>query len=172
MGNDQIGTVLITHIASLRRYARSLVGNASDADDLVQECLTRALSKGLPWDRIANMKAYLFTILHNIHLDKYRRARTTGTEVSVDAAGAMLSYPAPQHRRMELSDLAIAMTRLSEDQKQVVLLVAVEGMSYAEAATVLGVPVGTVMSRLARGRETLRQLTSVNSTTNLRIVKK
>lgn len=171
MGEDGRGGELVPHIAALRRYARALLGNAVEADDLVQECLIRALAQTRPWDQIRNARAYLFTILHNVHVDRRRSRSNTVTDMPLDHSLRQLSYPAPQPRRLELNDLAAALKKLPEEQRKVILLVAVEGMSYAETAKVLGIPIGTVMSRLSRGRETLRQMTAGNQQTHLRLMK-
>lgn len=171
MGEEGRGSEIVPHIAALRRYARALLGSAVDADDLVQECLMRALAQTRPWDQIRNARAYLFTILHNVHVDRRRSRSNMGNDVPLDHSVRQLSYPAPQPKRLELNDLAAAMKKLPEEQRQVILLVAVEGMSYAETAKLLGIPIGTVMSRLSRGRETLRQMTTSNQQSYLRLMK-
>ena len=166
---------LLDHLGALRRYARALLGGAADADDLVQECLARALARTSLWRPVRNMRAYLFTILHNVHADRMSRRRRALDVVPLDGAGATAAAhpatPPGQYGRLELRDLSAALTRLPEEQRQVVLLVGLEGMSYQEVATVLDVPVGTVMSRLSRGREALRQLMAAKSPANLRRVK-
>lgn len=124
----------------------------------MQECLTRALAQATPWQRVRDVRAYLFTILHNVHVDRFRRPGANARSVPVEDVANVLSSPPTQHRRLEIQDLAWALDRLSEEQRQVVLLVGLEGMSYREAASVLDVPVGTVMSRLSRGRDALRRL--------------
>ena len=144
------------HIGDLRRYAKALLGDWREADDLVQECLVRALSRPQLHKQVRDVRAYLFTILHNVYVDKVtRRPRE---RVGLDPVVTYLSHPAPQPASVELRDLARALTRLPEDQRQVVLLIGLEGLTYQQAAEVLDVPIGTVMSRLSRGRDALRRM--------------
>lgn len=162
---------LVTHVGALRRYARALVGNPVDADDMVQECLTRVLAQMRAWREVRDLRAYMFTTLHNVFVDNGRRKRSAGVEVPIDDVVGRLSTPATQNVRLEVRDMMDALAQLPREQREVVLLVGMEGMSYLEAAEVIGVPIGTVMSRLSRGREALRQLTTVGRTTRLRVVK-
>jgi RNA polymerase sigma-70 factor (ECF subfamily) len=162
---------IVEHIGALRRYARALVGNPVDADDLVQECLARVLAQMRAWREVRDIRAYLFTTLHNVFIDTGRRRRSAGSEVSIDDAAGRLVMPANQTLRLEVRDLMDALAQIPREQREVVLLVGMEGMSYIEAARVIGVPIGTVMSRLSRGREALRQLTTHGRTTRLRVVK-
>lgn len=161
---------LVEHVAALRRYARALLGGAAEADDLVQECLARALARTHLWRPVKNMRAYLFAILHNVFADGLGRRQRSVDAGPLEDAPQPVSPPA-QYGRLELRDLASALARLPEEQRQVVLLVGLEGMSYQEVATVLDVPIGTVMSRLSRGREALRRLMAGKTPTNLRMVK-
>jgi RNA polymerase sigma-70 factor, ECF subfamily len=164
---------VLEHIPGLRRYARALTGSAADADDLVQECLSRALARrrqnGDDSD-IRNLRAYLFTILHNAHIDRLSERRRWSYAVPDEALENLTARPAPQHGLLELHDLADALERLPEEQRQVVLLVGYEGLAYREAAAVLDVPIGTVMSRLSRGRESLRRMMNGAPMANLRKV--
>jgi RNA polymerase sigma-70 factor (ECF subfamily) len=146
------------HIPSLRRYARALVRDVAGADDLVQECLTRALSKVHLWHEGSDMRAWLFTILHNQHINQIRRSIRMGATVEVDKAAPQLSRPADQEKRLDLRDLDRALGRLPAEQRAVILLVGLEGMPYADVGAALGIPTGTVRSRLSRGREALRHL--------------
>ncbi len=148
-----------------------MAGNREEADDLVQECLTRALARTKAWSEIRNTRAYLFTILHNVHVDRVIRNQRRGAVVPLDVVENKLSSRANQEDSLRIRDLERALRVLPEDYRQVVLLVGLEGMSYREAATTLGIPVGTVMSRLSRGRETLRQLMANEAHSNLRMVK-
>lgn len=148
-------------IPRLRRYARALVRDFSAADDLVQECLTRALGRMHLWREGTNLRAWLFTILHNQHVNHIRAAIRAGTTVELCEAEPLLSRPASQDKHLELRDLERALGGLTTEQRALVLLVGLEGMTYEEAAGVLEIPVGTVRSRLSRGRQTLRQLMSV-----------
>lgn len=143
---------------NLRRYARALTRDAEQADDLVQDCLERALSRRHLWDEDGNTRAWLFTIMHNIHANDTRRRVTRPTSVPIDERDGHYARPPSQHSRIAGWELAAALERLPEEQRQVILLVALEGMSYGEVAETVGVAQGTVMSRLSRGRERLRQL--------------
>ena len=150
--------LIVAEIPRLRRYARALTGDAAAADDLVQDCLERAWSRTRLWRRGSDMRAWLFTIMHNIHANTRRKAsrRPVDLALTEDIIG---TEDPRQQGAMETFGLARALARLPEDQRAAVLLVGLEDMSYAEAAKILGVPVGTVRSRLARGRERLRRLT-------------
>jgi RNA polymerase sigma-70 factor, ECF subfamily len=145
-------------IPHLRRYARALVRDVVGADDLVQECLERALSKLDLWREGSNLRAWLFSILHNQHVNHVRRSIRTGAPVEFDDDAPQLSQPASQEKRLELRDLDRALARLPQEQQAVILLVGLEGMPYAEVGAVLGIPIGTVRSRLSRGRSALREL--------------
>ncbi len=145
-------------IPRMRRYARALVRDVEGADDLVQESLARALAKRHLWQEGTNLRAWLFTIVHNQHVNQIRRSVRVGTTVDIDDAASLLSQPASQDKRLELRDLNRALGRLATEQRAVVLLVGLEGMLYTEVAALLGVPVGTVRSRLSRGRRELRRL--------------
>lgn len=148
------------HITALRRYAYVLVGDTTEADDMVQECLTRALSKVRVWRQIRNVRAFLFTIMHNLHVDGLRRKANGYVTVPLDGISEQDLVSGPrQQAALELSELARAMRQLPDSQREAISLVCIEGMSYREVANVTSVPVGTVMSRLSRGRETLRRLT-------------
>lgn len=145
-------------IPNLRRYARALTGDASAADDLVQDCLERALTRLSLWRRGSNLRAWLFTIMRNVWLNELgRRAARPDFAASEDGLDQQ-SAPANQTDRLVMRDLATALSHLSPDQREAVLLVGLEGLSYAEVAEVTGVPMGTVMSRLKRGRDRLSQL--------------
>lgn len=151
------GERLLAHIQALRRYANVLVGNHADADDLVQEALKRALIY-LEGDRqIGNLRAYLFTILHNVRNDALRNQVRRGTQVPVEDT-PLISDQASQSDRIACNQVVEAMQRLSEEHRQVLLLIGVEGMSYRETAEILELPIGTVMSRLSRARTALREL--------------
>jgi RNA polymerase sigma factor (sigma-70 family) len=144
-------------IPALRRYARALMRDRAAADDLVQDCLERAVSR---WHqrRDGSVRAWLFTILHNLAITQFRQATARGRHMPIDDAGEQeLVSAAPQEQRLIYRDVLSKLARLPEEQRAVLLLVAVEDLSYADAAKVLGVPVGTVMSRLSRARERLQQ---------------
>lgn len=161
---------VLEYIPSLRRYARALTGDPSDADDLVQECLSRALARRQKRADIRNLRAYLFTILHNAHVDRLNERRRWSYSLAEDFFETRLARPAPQPDRLALRDLAEALEKLPEEQRQTVLLVGYEGMAYKDAAAVLEVPIGTVMSRLSRGREALRRMMNGAPMANLRKV--
>jgi RNA polymerase sigma-70 factor (ECF subfamily) len=146
-------------IPRLRRYARALTRDIVTADDLVQDCLTRALGKLHLWQEGTDLRAWLFTILHNQYVNHIRRAVREGAAVGLSDSEPLLSRPAHQGKRLELRDLERAIANLPEEQRTVILLVGLEGMRYEEVAAVLDVPVGTIRSRLSRGREALRRLT-------------
>ncbi len=148
-------------IPRLRRYARALARDATAADDLVQDCLARALGKLHLWQAGTDLRAWLFTILHNQYVNQVRRAVREGAAVGLSETEPMLTQAPHQGKRLELRDLDRAIARLPQEQRSVILLVGLEGMRYEEVAAVLDVPVGTVRSRLSRGREALRRLTGI-----------
>ena len=157
-GDD--GERLLVWLPRLRRYARALAGQRDDADDLVQDTLERAWSRLHLWRGVADMRAWLFGIMHNLHVDGARRPRIGTVPLDDDEHGqaAELQVAPAQHERLALLDLQSALDALPIEQKEVLLLVGLEDMSYADAARTLGVPIGTVTSRLSRGRERLRAL--------------
>lgn len=140
----------------LRLYARVLRRNREDADDLVQDTLERAWSRAGLWQGVGDMRTWLFSIMHNLHVDALRRGRLD--TVDLDEQVPEIPVAATQAERLALRDLNKALVALPVEQYQVLLLVAVEGMAYAEIAEALDIPIGTVMSRLSRGRERLRGL--------------
>jgi len=142
-------------VPRLRRYARALAGNRDDADDLVQDTLERAWSRAALWRNVADMRAWLFGIMHNLHVDALRRGRLAVVALDDDTDAVA---PPPQASRAVVLDLQAALERLAPEHREVLLLVALEDMAYADIARTLGIPLGTVMSRLSRGRERLRLL--------------
>lgn len=146
---------LVDLIPRLRRYARALVGERAGADDLVQDTLERAWTKLHLYRRGTDLRAWLFTVMHNVHVNKLRAARPTDP---LDDAMPELAQRAPQADALMVRDLDRAIARLPADQRAVLLLVTLEEMSYEEVARTLGIPIGTVMSRLSRAREKLRLL--------------
>ena len=152
---------LMDHVPRLRRYARALISNRDLADDLVQDTLERALTRMKMFEAGTDLRAWLFTIMHNVFVNQVRKSSTRAVHVSVDDESIVESEFAvsgEQARSLEVRDLDFALQRLPADQREVVLLVGLEEMSYAEVAIALDIPVGTVMSRLSRGRERLRAL--------------
>jgi len=156
------------HIPRLRRYARALSGDSHRADDLVQDTLERALAKFHLWRRGSDLRAWLFTIMHNVFINQLKARR----ELALDDAVADGLQSAPQSDPFELRDLDAALRQLPPEQREVLLLVGLEQLSYAEVSKALGIPVGTVMSRLSRGRERLRAVVSGSANvTSLKAVK-
>jgi RNA polymerase sigma-70 factor (ECF subfamily) len=147
-------TDLLAWLPRLRRYAHALRRQPEDADDLVQDTLERAWSRSALWPGVADMRSWLFSIMHNLHVDQLRRGRVETVEL--DEHTPEPPQPEPQAERLMLRDLDAGLAALPAEQREILLLVAVEGMSYAETAQTLGLPLGTVMSRLSRGRERLR----------------
>ncbi len=153
----------------LRRYARALTRDATLADDLVQDCLARAIGKLHLWQTGTDLRAWLFTILHNQYVNDVRRAVREGATVGLTDGEPLLTRAPPQGHRLELRDLERAMAKLPEEQRSAILLVGLEGMRYEEVAIILSVPVGTIRSRLSRGREALRKLLDFGSDESHRI---
>ncbi len=151
-------------VPRLRRYARALTGNREAADDLTQDTLERAWSKRMLWQSGTDLRAWMFTIMHNVFVNGTRRSRPT---VSLDDSPIEDTTPATAasvETGIVLSELSRALALLPSEQREVLLLVGLEQFSYAEASEVLGVPLGTVMSRLSRGRERLRILLEAGGT--------
>jgi RNA polymerase sigma-70 factor (ECF subfamily) len=152
---------MIEHVPRLRRYARALINNRELADDLVQDTLERALARTRLFQQGTDLRAWLFTIMHNVFANQARKASARAVHVPVDddsIAESELAVPSGQTRSLEMRDLDYALQRLPVEQREVVLLVGLEEMSYADVALALNIPIGTVMSRLSRGRERLRAL--------------
>ncbi|MGD9617591.1 MAG: sigma-70 family RNA polymerase sigma factor [Alphaproteobacteria bacterium] len=150
--------LLEVEIPRLRRYARALTRDVTRADDLVQSCLTRAVAKQHLWQPGTDLRAWLFTILHNQHVNEVRRSVREGISVAVEDMAPVLTVQSNAYASLQLRDLEAAIARLPQEQRQVILLVGLEGMRYEEVAVILDVPVGTVRSRLSRGRDQLRRL--------------
>jgi RNA polymerase sigma-70 factor (ECF subfamily) len=149
-------SLVVEQLPGLRRYARALTGDRWAADDLVQDTLERACAKWRLWVAGSDLRAWLFTLMHNIHVNQRRSARAALNSVSIDDVEAELY--APMTSADDPLDLHRCLQRLPADQRAVLLLVAMEDLSYQDAAQVLGIPVGTVMSRLSRARSRLREL--------------
>ena len=161
---------ILAELPRLRRYARAMVGDRAAADDLVQDTLERAWSRFAQWRPDSDLRAWLFGIMHNLRVDQLRRPGLKTLPMYEEEFE--VPTRATQTDRLEVSDLESALARLPEEQRAVVLLVALEEMSYDEAASTLGIPIGTVMSRLSRGRERLRLiLEGRQPPTNLRVVR-
>jgi RNA polymerase sigma factor (sigma-70 family) len=148
-------------IPALRGYARALLGDRAAADDLVQDCLERVISHWHQRRADGDTRAWIFAILHNLAMTHLQRRANSPLHIAVeDAQESVLSVPPSQEDRLRYWDLLAALSQLPEEQRAVLLLVSVEDLSYAETAKILGVPVGTVMSRLSRARERLLNITS------------
>ena len=143
-------------IPRLRRYARYLAREADRADDLVQECLMRAIAKIDSWTPGTNLRAWLFVILRNCHINEVRRGQRTSLMGETSSDYDVVPTPASQEAHMSLLEVRDAYLNLSEEHREVLLLVAIEGLQYEEAAGILEIPVGTIRSRLSRARQTLR----------------
>lgn len=163
---------LPVHIASLRRYAYVLCRNHADADDLVQESLTKAIAAADTYRAGKDLRAWLFSILHNTFVSGKRRyARRARAARFLESTLGDAGAPPEQETHVEAQHTLNMLSRLAPDQQSVLVLIAVEGLSYAEAAEALDVPIGTLMSRLARGREQLRQLVSDDGGRQLKAVR-
>ena len=161
---------ILAELPRLRRYARALVGSREAADDLVQDTLERAWSRVAQWQPGSELRSWLLAIMHNLRIDQMRRPALAVTPLDEDAID--LPARATQTDLIELGELEAALSCLPEEQRAVLLLVALEDMSYAQVAATLNIPAGTVMSRLARGRERLRAILDARSKpAQLRVVR-
>jgi RNA polymerase sigma-70 factor (ECF subfamily) len=158
-------------VPALRRYARALTRDADRADDLVQDCIERAIRKRRLWSPTGPLRAWLFRILLNLYRNELRSLRRRGDQVPLEALTVEPAVAAPQPGRIALAELARAVERLPNDQREALLLVVLEGVSYQEAAGIIGIPAGTLMSRLGRARAALRTMTGANEEPRLRTVK-
>ncbi|MFC7516050.1 RNA polymerase sigma factor [Herbaspirillum sp. GCM10030257] len=147
---------LVACIPRLRRYARALLGNRAAADDLVQDTMERGWSKLSSWRPGSDMRAWLFGIMHNLYIDQSRKALLP-TE-ALDEQTPEPAVNATQMVGLEIRDMESALRMLPAEQREILLLVALEEMSYEDIGATLGIPIGTVMSRLSRGRERLRAI--------------
>ena len=163
---------LSAELPVLRRFARALTGDPALADDLVQDCLERALTKSHLYDASRPLRAWLFTVLRNIHVSGLRRSGRSGIVKTVDdLAEGEGAVPPDQEHHMAATSVTTALERLSPQHREVIVLVGLEEMSYRDVSEILGVPVGTVMSRLSRAREHMRLLLEERGVTGLRRVK-
>jgi RNA polymerase sigma factor (sigma-70 family) len=157
MNTPAASNSLVGHIPDLRRYARSLTGDAWAADDLVQDTLERACERWQLWSAGSDLRAWLFTLMHNLFVDGARRAmRQAGQRVDLDDVAGDLA--APGETPDQTLDLQRCLLRLPPDQREVLLLVTLQDLRYEDVARITGVPIGTVMSRLSRARSRLREL--------------
>lgn len=156
---------LLALIPALRRYARSLTRSDAEGEDLLQDCLERSLANRSRW-RGVNLKAWITTIMTNLHRNGYRSSHRRPT-VAIDEAGD-LSLPEAPHDPLERDRLVMALNMLTEENRAVLMLVVVEGYGYQEVADILNIPIGTVMSRLSRARQRLREQLALNNIISLR----
>lgn len=154
---DDTLQLIEAEIPRLRRYARYLRRESDHADDLVQECLVRAISKIDTWQPGTNLRAWLFVILRNCHINEIRREQRIDPLDDAAADEPTLTTPGNQEATVALAEVRNAYLGLSEQHREVLLLVAIEGLQYEEAAAILDVPLGTVRSRLSRARQALRE---------------
>ncbi len=159
---------LVAEIPRLRRYARALTGRADAADDLVQETLQRALEKWRLWQRERDLRPWLFSIMHNLHVDGRRRDHRV--DFCADDDLPVPVQRASQADALELRDLECALALLPPEQREVLLLVGLEELSYAEVARALQIPQGTVMSRLSRARTRLKAILAGEAAPQLKVV--
>jgi RNA polymerase sigma-70 factor (ECF subfamily) len=156
---NDVATHVRRHIPALRRYARALLRNREMADDLVQDCLERVVCH---WERRRSeesTRSWMFAIAHNLAVNRLRQQTVRGIHIGLeDVDEAMLVQPAGQEGRIRQNELQRALQSLPQIQRDTVMLVCVDGLTYAEAAQELDVPIGTVMSRLARAREKLQRM--------------
>jgi RNA polymerase sigma factor (sigma-70 family) len=163
------GQRIVELIPRLRRYARALCGDRARADDLVQDTLERAWNKFHLWRPGSDLRAWLFTVMHNVHVNQVRASRD---HAMLDDDGDEMAVQAVQGASLEIRDLERALSLIPTEQREVLLLIALEDMSYAEVANTLGIPIGTVMSRLSRAREKLRgMMHGVASNAKLQVIK-
>jgi len=168
---DEFVEELERQVPSLRRYARALMRDGDAADDLVHDCIERALSRRHLWKPSGTLRSWLFTILHNLYANEMRRRSRRPQVSGLHLVEGQLQQSPAQHDHMVAGDMAAALGMLSDEQRQVLLLVALEGFSYADVATMLGVPLGTVMSRLSRARARLADLVEGKHGERLRSVR-
>jgi RNA polymerase sigma-70 factor (ECF subfamily) len=157
--DDELAAV----IPRLRRYALVLTNNPARGDDLVQDTLTRAWDKRSYWRAGSDLRAWLFTIMHNVFVNQLAAVRRDAANVSLDAEGEngtalQIAGDDDPTRRIEVSEVMRQVRRLPSEQREVLMLIAVEGMRYDEVAATLGIPIGTVMSRLSRARDKLKRM--------------
>ena len=152
----QFASDLVAQLPALRRYAVALAGNAVLADDLVQDCIERALRRTDTLRDRQRLLGWLRSILHNLYIDELRRRRSRGREEDIADLSDNVALSVPAGDRAEFRELIAAMATLNVEHRQILLLVGLEGLNYREIAVELDIPIGTVMSRLARAREKLR----------------
>ena len=165
-------TNLIAEIPHLRRFARSLCGDASLADDLVQDCIERALKKSHLYDATKPLRAWLYAVLRNIHVSNWRsNVKHTSSKNIDDLQEGEGATRAEQEDNFSTSLITEALDKLPAQQREVLVLISLEEVSYKQASEIIGVPIGTIMSRLSRARSLLKDILEERGTTVLRRVK-
>ena len=161
---------ILEHIPRLRRYARALLGDRYAADDLVQDTLERAWNKFHLWRPGSDLRAWLFTIMHNVFVNQVRSKRSEIEKTMEELP--VVAVRATQSDSLEIADVERALRALPDEQREVLILVAIEEMTYDEVSRALAIPIGTVMSRLSRARERMRRLIAgVQPAIPLKVVK-
>jgi RNA polymerase sigma-70 factor (ECF subfamily) len=165
-------TQLAAELPMLRRFARALTGDPALADDLVQDCVERALVKSHLYDPSRPLRTWLYAVLRNLYISGLRRSgRSTIVKAVEELVDGEDSVPPEQEHGLSAGSITEALDRLSPQHREVIVLVGLEEMSYRDVSEILGVPLGTVMSRLSRAREHLRQMLEDRGHTVLRRVK-
>ena len=149
---------MLALVPRLRRFAVGLSGNAADGDDLCQAAIERALVNRGKWQEGTRLDSWMYTMMRNIWIDETRARQRRGQTFVSDEAGAAVGADGAQESSVELGNVDRALSRLPDEQREAVLLVMVEGYAYKEAAAIVGCPVGTLNSRLVRGRDALLHL--------------
>lgn len=156
---DDRKTAILGEIPRLRRYARALLRDRDSADDLVQDCLERALARLDNWQTGESPRKWLFTIMHHLFIDQMRKVSRRGEMAMLPLDGdEALAVPSIQVENIASREILDALQAIAPERRAALVTVAIEGFSYAEAANILGIPAGTLMSRISRGREDLRAL--------------
>ena len=155
---DEVKWLIAKEIPPLRRYALALADTPAAADDLVQDCLERAIRKRHQWKRHGSIRSWLYRILYNVFLNQTAQRNRERREFDIDELSAPLTEPPRQENQVIFREIAAAVWQLPKEQRAAIMLTALEGLSYDEAAEIIGVPIGTLRSRLSRGREKLREL--------------
>jgi RNA polymerase sigma-70 factor (ECF subfamily) len=168
---SEMAALIEPHIPALRRYAFALIREDASADDLVQDCLERAVARWNLRRSDGDVRAWLFTILHNLFVSQRRQALRRGPHWPLEDVEHETGVPSAQEHAVIHRDMLRALASLPEEQQSVLVLVGVENLSYAEVASIAGVPVGTIMSRLSRARDRLRGLMNGERPATLRRVK-
>ena len=169
---DDVRRQIVDFLPRLRRFAHALCGDLDRADDLVQDCVERALKKQHLYDSARPLRAWLYAILRNIHISNWRKVSPWGHLKNIDdLEGFEGAVEAEQEYNMSLSVITEALDHLPPQHREVLVLISLEEVSYREAAEIIGVPIGTIMSRLSRARSTLQKILEEGGTTVLRVVK-